>query len=67
MLLARLTAQPPVGAEAVSVIVQLSVPAPVIDALPQERLESAGVTCVAARLTVTDLDCPLRVAVTFVF
>jgi hypothetical protein len=37
LLLARLTVKPPVPAAAVSVTVQLSLPAPVIDALLQER------------------------------
>lgn len=64
LLLASVTAMPLVGAAAVRVSVQLSVPSPVNDALLQERLESIGVTFVAIRLMETDLDCPLRVAVT---
>jgi hypothetical protein len=43
LLLARVTANPADGAAAVKVTVQLSVPAPIIEALAQTRLESAGV------------------------
>ena len=42
LLLVRLTAWPPLGAAAVSVAVQLSVPAPVIDPLVQLRVLSFG-------------------------
>jgi hypothetical protein len=38
----RFTARPPVGAAAVNVTVQVSVPAPVIELLLQERLRSAA-------------------------
>ena len=43
LLLARVTANPVDGAAAVKVTVQLSVLAPIIEALAQTRLESAGV------------------------
>jgi hypothetical protein len=43
LLLARLTANPPLGAAAFSVTEQLSVPAPVIDELVQLRLVKAAV------------------------
>jgi hypothetical protein len=43
LLLATPTANPPLGAAAFSVTVQLSVPAPVIDALPQLSPLSSGV------------------------
>ena len=42
LLLARLTAKPPVGAAAFSVTVQLSVPAPVIEPLVQLSALSTG-------------------------
>jgi hypothetical protein len=45
LLLARLTLKPPLPAAAVSVTVQLSLPAPVIDALLQERV--LNVPCAA--------------------
>jgi hypothetical protein len=53
LLLARLTAKPPLSAAAFSVTVQLSVPAPVIDALVHVRL--VKVVCVLAVIPV-----PLR-------
>jgi hypothetical protein len=43
LLLARLTANPPLGAAPLRVTVQLSVPAPVIDELVQFRLVKVGV------------------------
>jgi hypothetical protein len=42
LLLATPTANPPLGAAAFSVTVQLSVPAPVIDALPQMSPINSG-------------------------
>jgi hypothetical protein len=42
LLLARLTANPPLGAAAFSVTVQLSVPAPVIDPLAQVSALNTG-------------------------
>ena len=41
--LARVTVTPPLGAAALNVIVQVSVPDPVMDALAQERALSAGI------------------------
>jgi hypothetical protein len=61
LLLARLTANPPLGAAPLSVTVQLSVPAPVIDELPQlSSLNCGGVvpTWLAA------LSCKVNVAAT---
>ena len=42
LLLVRLTVNPPVGAAALNVTVQLSVPAPIIDPLAQVRLLNTG-------------------------
>jgi hypothetical protein len=42
LLLAKSMVKPPLPAAALSVTVQVSVPAPVIDELAQERAESAG-------------------------
>jgi hypothetical protein len=42
LLLERLTLKPPLGAASVSVTVQASVPAPVMDALPQDNALSAA-------------------------
>ena len=59
LLLVRLTAWPPLGAAAVSVAVQLSVPAPVIDPLVQ--LSSLSCCCgalVAPRLMLVVNDAP---------
>ena len=53
LLLARLTTNPPVGAATFSAAVQLSDPAPVIDALAQVRLLNTG-TPVPLRLTTVD-------------
>jgi hypothetical protein len=53
LLLARLTVNPPLGAAAFSVTVQLSVPAPVMDPLAQVSALSAG-TPVPLRLTTAD-------------
>jgi hypothetical protein len=67
LLLATFTANPPAAAAAFSVIVQLSVPEPVIEALLQERLLSTGLP-VPLKLTTVDepleelldsVNCPL--------
>jgi len=52
LLLASVTACPPVGAAELSVTVQLSVPAPVMDELEQVRLLRVGPRPVPVRLTV---------------
>jgi hypothetical protein len=54
LLLATLTAKPPVAAAAFNVIVQLSVPAPVIDPLVQLIALSTG-TPLPLRLTTVDV------------
>jgi hypothetical protein len=54
LLLARLTANPPLAAAAFNVTVQLSVPAPVIDALVQLKPFNAGVP-EPLRLTTVDV------------
>jgi hypothetical protein len=54
LLLARLTAKPPVGAAAFRVTVQLSVPAPVIELLAQLSALSTG-TPVPLRLTTVEV------------
>jgi len=54
LLLARLTAKPPVGAAAFRVTVQLSVPAPVIEPLAQLSPLNAG-TPVPLRLTTVEV------------
>jgi len=54
LLLARLTAKPPVGAAAFRVTVQLSVPAPVIEPLTQLSALSTG-TPVPLRLTTVEV------------
>ena len=54
LLLARLTAKPPVGAAAFRVTVQLSVPAPVIEPLAQLSALSTG-TPVPLRLTTVEV------------
>jgi hypothetical protein len=56
LLLARLTANPPLAAATFSVTVQLSVPAPVIDALLQLKPLNAGVP---EPLRLTRVDVPL--------
>lgn len=56
LLLARLTANPPLAAATFRVTVQLSVPAPVIDALPQVKPLNAGVP---EPLRLTKVDVPL--------
>ena len=45
LVLARPTANPPLGAAALSDTVQASVPAPVMDAFEQESPVSTGVAC----------------------
>jgi hypothetical protein len=64
LLLERVTAIPPVGAAAFNVTVQLSVPAPVMDALVQLRALNAagGVSCKANVLETPFADA-VRVAV----
>ena len=57
LLLARLTTNPPLAAATFSVTVQLSVPAPVIDALLQVKPLNAGVP---EPLRLTTVDVPLE-------
>ena len=64
LLLARLTANPPFGAAAVSVTVQAFVPAPVIDPLEQEIALRDGVGCTATRLIESLSDFSPRLALT---
>jgi hypothetical protein len=55
LLLERLTLSPPLGAAALSATVQASVPAPVMDALPQETaLSAADVAAVPVPLKLTN-------------
>ena len=51
LLLAKLTVNPPVAAAALRVTVQLSVPAPVNDALPQVRAFNTGGGCPPGRFS----------------
>ena len=65
LLLARLTANPPLAAAVLSVMVQLSVPAPVNDPVVQLRALSVGVlppNC-NAKVLATLLALAVRVAV----
>jgi hypothetical protein len=64
LLLARLTANPPLGAAAFSVTVQLSVPAPVIDPLAQVSALNTGALALSCNAKVFATLLALAVSVT---
>jgi hypothetical protein len=65
LLLATLTLWPPLGAAALRVTVQASVPAPVMDALPQESALSTGVPVPVTGVPVSVAPDPLKPIATF--